>query len=395
MMTLNLNVYQKYFDEESKQPLDLCFDPNKTEVDNIVVRLRNVPLLKNPKTGKIYYPNKTKHLVAYFVTEAKKKGHPEISLSPKERRVRYSFAEKYDFDYSHIDYEYIPGLVRPWDEGFLTPVFFNLAVLNKYTQHPEYKLELVSETYGTIFKGDEWYISFGINKNKKVIMWLGDIDKLPPNEIYYLRSENIGSDHDIHSEFYDSQIDSQFSDPSAQSTVFHQRNDLNQAILDKYGFDLYTLEGEISQILENLNRPVFWEDKYVGPFIEALNRIFVESLNTSGLRKDIDTLKKGLETKSQKGLKLFQLWLAERVNILTADNIMTPFFVLYDFRVMLSHLLSKERKAEMHESISSRLCVQHDEGNYENLYNALIKAMHSSYKTILETINPEGVQPAT
>lgn len=387
MMTLNLNEYQKYFDEESGQPLDLCFDSHATQVDKVEVRLKDVPLLRNPKTGKIYYPNKTKHLIAYFVTKAKKNGNAEISLSPKERKVRYPFAENYDFEYSRIDYEYIPGLVRPWDEGFLTPVFFNLAVLNKYTQHPEYKLELVSETYGTIFKGDEWYIAFGINKNKKVIMWLGDIDKLPPNEIYYLRSENITSDHDLHSEFYDSQIDAQFSDPSAQSTVFHLRNDLNEAVHDKYGFDLYTLEGEISKILENVNRPVFWEDKHVGPFIEALNRVFVESLNTNGLRKDIDAINKALDTKSQKGLKLFQLWLSERLAIPAADKLMSPFFVLYDFRVMLSHLLSKERKAEMHQSISSRLSVQHDDGNYENLYNALIKAMHSSYKSMLDTIN--------
>ncbi len=392
MLTLNLNVYQKYFDEESGQPLDLCFDSHTTEVDNIVVRMKDVPLLSNAKTGKIYYPNKTKQMIAYFVTEAKKKGHAEISLSPKERTVRYSFAEKFDFEYSRIDYEYIPGLVRPWDEGFLTPVFFNLAVLNKYTQHPEYKLELVSETYGTIFKGDDWYIPFGINKNKKVIMWLGDIDKLPPAEIYYLRSENIGSDHDIHSEFYDSQIDAQFSAPSAQSTVFHLRNDLNEAVLGKYGFDLYTLEGEISKIIENLNPPVFWADKHVGPFIEALNRVFVESLNTNGLRKDIDSFNRALDTKSQKGLKLLQLWLSERLNVPTADKLMSPFFVLYDFRVMLSHLLSKERKAEMHQSISTRLCVQHDESNYEKLYNALIKSMHSSYKAVLKTINPESDQ---
>lgn len=37
-------------------------------------------------------------------------------------------------------------------------------------------------------------------------MWLGDIARLPDAEQYYLRSENIDSDHSIGSEFYDGQI---------------------------------------------------------------------------------------------------------------------------------------------------------------------------------------------
>jgi len=267
--SLKQNFVQRYFDEESGVPLHLCFDAHELDVEGIIVKLEGVPLLKNPVTGEFHYPDKTKRLILYFVSEATKKGYPKIYLTPKtDKIIRYSYAEKYNFIYSHIDYEYIPGLVRPWDEGFLTPVFFNIAVLNKYSQHPEYKLELFSETYGTIWKEDEWYISFGINRNKRVIMWLGDIDKLPENEKYYLRSENVESDHEIHSEFYDAQIEVQFSNPSVQSTVFHKRKKLNDIVEKKYRFDLYILEGEVSEILGNLDRPVFGK---ISTFLLLLN----------------------------------------------------------------------------------------------------------------------------
>jgi hypothetical protein len=84
------------------------------------------------------------------------------------------------------DTKTIPGLIRPWETGtpFLTPVFFNIYVLVKYFYDPRYTCEFCSETYGTIncpeapnskFASD---FRFGINPNKKVIAWLGDIISL-------------------------------------------------------------------------------------------------------------------------------------------------------------------------------------------------------------------------
>lgn len=47
-------------------------------------------------------------------------------------------------------------------------------------------------------------------------MWLGDIAKLDINEQHYLCSENINSDHDIASEFYEGQIEVQWAEPSKE-----------------------------------------------------------------------------------------------------------------------------------------------------------------------------------
>ena len=67
----------------------------------------------------------------------------------------------------------------------------------KYIHHPLYGLDIGADTFGYIYKGDEHYLSFGINENNKVIMWLGDIVELNVEEQFYLRSENITSDHCI------------------------------------------------------------------------------------------------------------------------------------------------------------------------------------------------------
>ncbi len=366
--------------------MDLCFDDHKVELNGVAAFLEGVPLLKNHNTGEIYYPNKTKDLLHYYTNKSFQDGDYEIILKPKERQVRYPYSEQFNFLYSHIDYEYIPGLMRPWGDGFLTPVFFNLAVLNKYTQHPDYKLELACESYGTVYHKDDWYISFGISKSKKVIMWLGDIDKLPEKEKYYLRSENVESDHDIHSEFYDAQIDVKYSERSVLGEAIHQRKTINELVRRVYGFDLYVLHGEVSEILANLDKPVFWEEKHVSPVIESLNRIFVESLNTNEIRKSIKDSGSSTDTKSLKGNKLFQLWLSNVLDIQNADSLACPFFVLYDFRVMCTHLLSGDKKKEIFSLICKRLELNQVTASLEQLFNETLKRVVKSYSNINESL---------
>lgn len=385
MEILKLDEMQTYYDELTGDKLTLWFGEHQFSTAGISVHLDGVPLLKNEANGDIHFPDKTKHMISHFIAEAQKNSKPGISLTPKSlENKRYDFCEKFDFMYSQVDYEYIPGLMRPWDEGFLTPVFFNISVLNKYSQHPDYKLDLFSETYGNISYKDEWIVSFGVNKNTKVILWLGDIDKLPESEKYYLRSENIDSDHDIQSEFYDAQIDVQWSEPSKQSSTFHLRKDLNDIVFKKLSFDLYMLEGEVSEVIANLHRPVFWEDKHVGPVIESFNRIFVESINNKAIKVDIKQANSSADTKNKGSLKIFQLWLEERLGCTNASELMCPFYVLYDFRIITCHLQSSEKREETLKSINTRLNI--DEGNtdYELIYDALINMLSSSYKDILD-----------
>ena len=326
---------------------------------------------------------KQKAVILTITEQAKRRGKPEVRLSPRQDFKRRFDYGQVKFLYDHRDYENIPGLRRPWDDGFLTPVFFNLAVLNKYSQHPDYRLDLFSKTYGSIDRKDEFDISFGINRNRKVIMWLGDVDKLPLNEQYYLRSENVESDHDLCSEFYESQIEVQFSNPSPENALFHTRSQAIQTCKVARGEHLHKLEGEISKVIENLDRPVFWQEKHINPVIEALNRVMVESLNKEFLRNELKDVISRKECKELGSLKLFERWLVKILNIDKSLNIALPFYVLYDFRILSSHLTSEFKKQEVLESINKRLNLLEENENNEVIYDALIDGLRESYETIL------------
>lgn len=383
-----LDKSQSYFDPDTGENLSLCFKSHSLFVDNTYVRLDKEPLLINECNDNIYFPEKTKKIILCAIEETKKRNKNQVTIKPKQLEYkRYDYAKNVGFLYSQIDYEYIPGLITfNNDDGFLVPVYFNLSVLNKYSQDPDYKLNLFSETYGYISYKRDWIIPFGINKNKKVIMWLGDIDSLQENEQYYLRSENIDSDHDIHSEFYDAQICVQHSKPSHQNMAFRLRNELNEKILHCFNFDLYMLEGEVSEIITNLDLPIFWEEKHVKAVVESLNKIFVESFNNKAIKQDIKSICAENPLKNLKDLgsnKTFQLWLKHRLKINNASDLMCPFFVLYDFRVATNHLQSSDRKKEMIEKINERLNLNESNNNYELIYDSLIKMLVSSYSEII------------
>lgn len=380
--------YQSYFTDDGL-PLELSFEEINTELFDVTVRCSGLPLLKEQESGDIYFPDKSKMIIHYHVREALKGDERNIYIAPREDREdkRYKLCEDFNFSYSSIDYEFIPGLYREWNDGFLTPVFFNISVLNKYSQSPDYILDLFSSTYGNITsKNDGWIISFGINKNKKVIMWLGDIDELPEKEKYYLLSENVESDHSIHSEFYNAQIDVKWSDPSIENEVFELRKKISDKANSKHGHPMNKLEGEISNIISNLDKPVYWEDKHVSPIIESLNRVFIESLNVELFKSSISKLENKIDIKNLKGLKLYSLWLKECLKMDDFDKIMCPFFVLYDFRIMVCHLQSEQSKSEQLKSINKRLNIDEENCNYEIIYEKLFEQLKDSLISIEDKI---------
>lgn len=363
--------------------MDMGIHSHSIDVDGVSVDLNVMPLLYCPHCKVLELPDRAKDVVAYFVEQAHKNGQPRVEVTPTGAKTKRFPFGKVEFTYSALDHDFIPGLARPWNDGFLTPVYFDAAVLNKYAQDPSYRLDLFSDTYGSITSGDEINIQFGINRARKVIMWLGDIAVLPENEQYYLRSENIESDHDVYSEFYDAQIGCVFSKPSIENRAMHARQKLNEVCKAKFGSELYQLHGEISRVIEGLHRPLFWEEKHVAPAAESLNRIMVESLNVSMLRSQLEPHVQKGELKNLKGLKLFEQWLSKGLSAVDASSLMSPFFVLYDFRILMCHLASEETQEKSLASINERLGLEKANTNLEAVYFALLPKVTASLEGIV------------
>lgn len=361
------------------------------KINNVAVTINNLPVLICPTCNTEYFHDKSEAFVTSLVEQAKKNKKRKISssLNLEKERKRYGFCTQVNFVYDSLDYEYIPGLVRPSEDGFLTPVFFKIEVLIKYLNHPEYSVEFASNTYGSIYHNHEHMISLGINRNNRVIMWLGDIDHLPENEQYYLRSENIDSDHDIASEFYRGQIEVEFTDLSNENELLKLRSEFEKYCYELFRIKIYQLDMEVVKIMKDIKKPIVWTENEVGKTIQAINKVFVESINCANLKRHINKLDPKFKTEELRSNKLFVKWINLNFPELTADEVMKPFFILYDYRQIFSHLLSMSESKKIMNSCFNRLDLPKNERNHEKLYAALIEQLQNSLKKLIGTMKVE------
>jgi hypothetical protein len=307
-----------------------------------------------------------------------------VALRVEEMRAqRFSFCKGIAFKYDPVDYYYLPGLIRPTSSGFLTPVFFNRDVLVQYYNHPDYTVSFGSDSYGTIYTPSN-YISFGMNRSGKVIMWLGDIDELPHEEQLYLASKNIDSDHDIGSEFYEGQIEVEFTEYAKEQLVVKKLSEFADEIYKKYKVRLLQLDNEAVPLIKSLKPPIHFSEKEIGDSMEAFNKLLVERLNTSALKQDMQATLTPEETKRLHrlgGLKTLELWLQRRARVADASSLMSPLFVLYDLRVVFKHLQSKETRLNTLKNCRDRLSIG-ENATHKEIYDVLIGKLVALYTDI-------------
>lgn len=373
-----------------KTYMNLTKDIYEVNRDRTNYMFHNCPVLVCPKCNETCLPDFTK-LVCTKILE------DEVSLDEnKENTIEFDFEKiknfhfndkfispKVAFIYDRDDFYFIPGLWREWNTGFLTPVFFNIEVLLKFSYHPRYSLELGADTYGNIYDGNEHLISFGINRNGKVIMWLGDIEKLDLQEQFYLRSENIQSDHDISSEFYEAQIEVIWAEPSKENRLFKKRMNLHEKVISKFSLSLTQLEPETIKVATKIMRPIVSTDDTFASVIIAMNMIFVESINSKQIKNNLKDNFKDLKLDNLKGLKLLQLWIEKSLNVTNASDIVSPLFIVYDLRIAMAHLQSEETKEKLLSFACERLNLESNNRNYLEIYDVLLERLQGMYTKLL------------
>lgn len=300
-------------------------------------------------------------------------------------------AEKVKFVYDKDDYYFIPGLIREWKFGFLTPVFFNIEVLLKYIHHPDYGLDIGADTFGYIYKDDEHYIKFGINENNKVIMWLGDIGDLSVEEQFYLRSENIPSDHSIGSEFYEAEIEVMWAKASMEKALLKARLEFNESVRNNFGLSVAQLDTETLRITRNIRKLIINTNDAFKDLMIPLNELLVEAINNKDIRKILKSQHPELkdELKDKKGIKLLQLWLEKNTVGIDVNLEIAPLFVLYDLRLVSAHLYSDESKDNLLKLCCTRLGLEENERDYIVIANTLIDKLTTMYVKFKETLNIE------
>lgn len=293
-------------------------------------------------------------------------------------REKFNYCEKHDFLYDHRDYYNIPGLYYGEDnstKGFLTPVYFTKKVLLYFMQDQDYLVKLGAETFGHFYFKNNWMIPFGINRNGKVVFWLGDLNDLDDMTLSIMMPHNVDSDHQlIGSEFYAAQMCCIWSQPNREIRICDLKNEVFNKIKNSYGVCLFHLEDEIEQQKDKYVKPVIYTEKTIEPTIQMLHKVLIEGVNIKEFRNlYLQTVEDpNIDFKKWKSIKFYESLL--KLNIKDGDDvrdIISPLYILNDFRQYYDHLLSIEKKNTCEKNILQSLNVT-SFNEVEEIYNNLL-----------------------
>lgn len=311
---------------------------------------------------------------------------------PPIRNAIQNFIDKNEtvkFEYDPLDYFMIPGLVREFNIGYLTPVFFNYDVLNKYIDNPKYTTNYTSNNTIVDIRGDNLSITLGINNKKNIIAWLGDLYLMPLSEQKYFLSENIPSDHDLASEFYDSHICVEWPELSNEQYIIENILELNNLIPS---FPLFLIEEkDTSTFLADIHPPKYNTAKDFLNITVQLNKYITENINVKNIKYYLkknysDTLPKDFSSYgSMKTIVLFFQILANKNNIdIDISKLLSPLFVLYDFRSLGSHKADESYVIKFSSCMERLNINKSDFDNYLYIYNILIERLSEMFLVLKE-----------
>lgn len=263
-------------------------------------------------------------------------------------------------------------------DGFLTPVYFDNEVLVKHLYSKTNAVVFASETYGTIHWPDE-YMSFGINAQGAVIAWLGDLQGLPAAEQHHWREHNISAQHDMKSEFYDAQVDAQFTQSPIAIQTINELEKWNATFSSKHGLRLYkpaSFKNRIEAVRRYRRIIIQSEDDFVR-FVSELNEIINENVDTEEIRKFLK-VKNVAYKDGLRGNKLLEIIYRDVLGDTT--NLIGPFFMLYDLRLWADHDMGDQ----LLEDVCAKLGIA-DLTNFEAILTALLERLRDALKELLAT----------
>ena len=197
-------------------------------------------------------------------------------------------------------------------------------------------------------------------------------------------AHNVNSDHDVDSQFYDSQIKGEFVDSIKEVEILMQKAKINKIFYNKFGFNLFKdvfQDNDIDEVLKQVKKYssiILGRVEDFQAYITNWNNILIDGIQKKEL---IEYLKcKKIETKKEGNdlgeIKLFEKLIHEKI---TNDNIIFPYFVLRDLRNWSSH---EGLESEFNSSME-RLSLRKKEDDYELIYKTLIKKIIAFHNKIL------------
>lgn len=353
-----------------------------------------MPSLRCSRCSSVRLPFPLKIGLQGMSEEAKKRRTDQAKVDVPRAvaaKPRFEFCQGVSFLYDRIDQQYIPGLAHA-DDGFLTPVFFSKDILTYFYNHPDYAVSFASDTYGTIYTKDR-YISFGLNEHGKLIMWLGDLNDLERRDQVMLLAHNVPSDHSIGCEFYEGQIEAEFTELSQEQRLIRTAGEFATAVIERFDhMKAYKMDAEAAELLMQLRRPVHFTEEEFGDSMETMTKLFIERIDIAPMKAMLREAlgQNELERKGNlRELKTLQLWVEIILKFDQAGSVLAPLFVLYDLRVAYKHLLPRETAEQKKKSCLERLGLADGTG-LEEMYNELTQQLEQTFVSLTKAAREEA-----
>ncbi|MDD4370151.1 MAG: hypothetical protein PHD56_03590 [Anaerostipes sp.] len=167
---------------------------------------------------------------------------------------------------------------NPEAPHFLTPVYFDIKVLDKYKNDPRnYKISDSNITFLDI-----WTIPFNINKERKVSVWLGDLGRIPYEEQKYWRQFNIEPTGQMENKFVQRQKYGIWTDASrVESKLLSSISRFNSMITELYEDVIFKLLSDADkEIYNTFMLPTNYSIPEYQSFLIQLSKLTAESINT-------------------------------------------------------------------------------------------------------------------
>lgn len=409
-MNCKFDTYEDFVKEYTNYRFDKCeacggireivdTDVN-VEIDEHYLHFPSLLVLRCKKCGRECLPEHSKQMVDGAYKNMIEQGQTAGQFISKNYKKRFEYCNDCDYSYDHRDYYNIPGLCYDEEhsiEGFLTPVYFDRKGLIYFVQVPDYEVNIFSETYGNIGKPDsegiypyEWIIPFGFNNNGKLVFWLGDLDDMDAQSRAILKGFNVESDHLlIDSEFYQAQMKCIFSEPIKETQILNNKDFFIENVKKKYGIDLAHLDDECTIHAINIQRPLVYTEQSVSGVINAFDKVLVEGFDVVQLLILYESMYK--ENVRPKGYNKWQsirlikeilIKFCENTSDVDIEKVISPLYILHDYRIYLDHLLPLEKQEETKKHIVETLDVN-DFSEQKKIYNEEINRLNKLFQYLV------------
>jgi len=258
---------------------------------------------------------------------------------------------------------------------FLKPVYFKKEVLTKYIDDERSSVGTSSQSLGNIKYLDQWHMTYGLNENNRVVVWLGDLQERSYEEQTYWRHFNIPPEGGIGDDFYKTQIEGQWAEGSEsfETRVLALREDINKITNKLYGTPLFTVTSDDEEYRKQLHTAIKTGPKALKPQINALARLFVDAIDKKLLTRLITDKAKLVNSKGEKvgSINLLQVLYSQETD--NVFNISDTLHLIWIIRGLYSHVFNEQKYIEVVGSYDDRLDPLDPSTLYPHIMRQLIR----------------------